>query len=184
MTSKEKKSPTPIQMGLLYRFSDDEQLLKVKSGEKDYTKEKKKVIKVLRGKGLQPDNRQKIISKKFDGTWWAECDDQNIVHVFLISNTFPGYLAGELIGASRSEVAKVNNYYNETPDVLKAEFGAIFEKLIEKYNDPKNDALMRVNAKVEQAKTKMEENLQIALENTQDLEVIFFYFSFQKLIFF
>lgn len=168
------KGNSPIQMGLLYRFADDEQLIKIKSGEKDYTKEKKKVIKVLRGKGLQPDNRQKIISKKFNGKWWAECDDQNVVHIFLISNSFPDYLAGELIGASREAIKDVDEYYNETPDVIKSEFKQKFTEILEKYNDPKNDALMRVNSKVERAKTKMEENLQSALENTQDLEVNFF----------
>lgn len=65
MSKKEEKEKfVHIKIGLVHRFSDDVTLIEKSVGDGSYSKELKKVLKVLKAKELGPHERQKIISKK------------------------------------------------------------------------------------------------------------------------
>ena len=169
-----KKGPCPVEYGLIYRTSDHKTLLSKAIGPGTYDKEVKKVLKVLKSKNLQPSERQKIISKKFDGNWCAQCDDQNVIHLFLIKHSYPDYLVGQLINESIDQILRIPLYWDKTPKELKKDHYQQFKEILYKYNQPeKNDNLSKIGMKVEVAKGKMKENIEDALKNQMDLEVSF-----------
>ena len=178
MTTEDKKDKAQkfvhVKMGLLHRFSDDITLIERSPGGDNYDKELKKVLKVLKGKELGPNERQKIISKKQKGNWWAQCDTHNIVHIFLISVDYKNYLAGQMITESETKLGQVDEYYKMSPKEVYKAFDEEFGKILDKYNNPATcDALSSAQDKVDKATVKMQANLTTALENTQDLEVKF-----------
>jgi DNA-binding NtrC family response regulator len=164
-----------FKYALVLRPSDGDILIKgsVVEGASTYEKESKKIVKKLIDADLAPDERKKIVSPK-NGKWLAECDDQNIVHVCLISEDYPERLGYLFLSEVRKSIVEVNSYYKESPGNIKKAYEAKFMQFVEKFNKPESfDKLSSANIKVEKAQDKMKDNLQAALENQQDLEVIF-----------
>lgn len=170
---EEKTKFVHVKFGLLHRFSDDVTIIEKNIGGGSYGKELKKVLKVLKSKELQPNERQKIISKKQKSNWWAQCDEHNIIHLYLITVDYKNYLAGELLRESEKKINEIyDNYYKASAKDVYNAYHEEFNKFLEKYNNPAaHDALSSAQAKVDQATSKMQKNLTTALENTQDLEV-------------
>ena len=156
MGKKEIKKIYPIKIGLLHRFSDDVTLIEKKIGDGSYSKELKKVLKVLKGKDLAPNERQKIISKKQKANWWAQCDTHGIVHIYLISVDYKNYLAGNLMQESEAKVGEVDEYYKLNAKQVYKGFDEKFTQLLDKFNNPENhDSLSSAQSKVDKATTKM-----------------------------
>ena len=63
------------------------------------------------------------------------------------------------------------------PKVVKKQFSGVLKELMTEYNTPENfDKLSDINYKMDIATKIMGENLEKAVQNLQDLEVIFFNF--------
>ena len=164
-----------IDFGVIFRPRDNEELCQVSLGPKDYKKDLKKVLKVIKSKNLNPDERQRIVSKKMRGVWWAECDDQSIIHIYLIKSGYPDYLASELIHKSKETISDIPSYYNETAEFVTKAFKSDMLEFMEHFGNPqKNDKLQKIISKVDETKQKMEKNLSKAIENNQNLNVSFF----------
>lgn len=161
-----------IRYGMILRQSDNETLLSgsISSNSKAYSKEAGKVKEKMLQAGLNPNERKKFVSPK-NGNWQCECDGNKILFVVLVADGYPERLGYELIDKLRKGLVEVPNYFALSPMDTEKAFFAQFEQLMGKYNDPKSfDATSSVSAKVDLAKSKMENNMKAALANTQDLQ--------------
>ncbi len=136
---------------MIIRPSDAEVLISgsVSDEPKAYVKESGKIKEKMLAAELRPNERKKIIGKS--GNWMCECDGNNILYICCVEPE-PDY-----------------------PERLPKEMNNIasghFQKLMEKYNDPKSfDSMSSVTSKVDLATKKMEDHMVTALQNQQDLK--------------
>ena len=162
-----------LKYGLILRPADGEVLIKgsICPSPKPYAKEAKKIIKKLYEADLRSDERKKIVSPKH-GKWLAECDDQSVIHVCLISEDYPERLGYKFLQESRGAISEVNSYWSESQTFVEDAYRTKFFELMTKFNDPNTfDRITSINKKVDQATEIMKDNLGKAMENTENLEV-------------
>lgn len=120
--------------------------------------------------GLQPNERKRIMTAD-NTTWVCECDGNKILYLILVAEKYSERLAYQFINDLRKGFAENANYYNLTPAEASRNFGAQFEQLSKKYNDPGSvDKISSVSNKIDEASKKAEASLRKALTNQQDLQ--------------
>lgn len=161
-----------MRYAMIIRPSDAEVLISgsVSDEPKAYVKESTKIKEKMLAAELRPNERKKIIGKS--GNWMCECDGNNILYICCVEPEpdYPERLGWTFLVEMRKRLAQISNYHLFSPREMDNIASGHFQKLMEKYNDPKSfDSMSSVTSKVDLATKKMEDNIKQALSNQQDL---------------
>ena len=161
-----------IHHAIIYRPLDAEILVNVPLTKSRHKKEVSKVIRLLERKPLQTNERQKIVSKRIQGKWWAECESGGLVILVLIHTEFPQYLGGQILKDIRRGLKRVPEYAKLSPEQFRAKFEDDLESLLIRYDRLEDvDALSRANKKADLAKIGIRNNIFTVLQQNEKLEV-------------
>ena len=136
--------------------------------KEDSDKIRQKIIKCQ----LNPNERKKIVSKK-TGKWCSMADDNGLIGVVCVPEDYPERLAYRMINDFSEKLIETCGelYHTHSPAELSSEFAGEFRRLMNKYNNPAAfDKMVSATQKVDKAKAKMAANLQMAMENSAQLE--------------
>ena len=135
--------------------------------------EKDRIKQKVLSKKLNPNERQKIGSKKL-GKWQSMTDDHHFIGIVCVKDDYPERLAYKMINEVVGKMVEAygeDEYHQTAPSQIKAGISEDFAKLVKKYDNPASfDSLVSAQAKVNLAKDKMAANQQQAMANQQGLE--------------
>jgi hypothetical protein len=104
------------------------------------------------------------------------CDEKDRIYAIMTKSNYPQRLAYAVLEELKSSFggefgARVKA---SKPNGLSADAKPLLKSLVDKYGDPASsgDALTKVQAKLDQAKDTMKENIEVAIRNTELIEDI------------